>query len=132
MAVSVKENFPAKLWGLIARGMALQKLTEEKRLASQPSSPCIRGKQIAQLIAKNGGATRFQDDNRDACINVRAQSTHDSLQIFFGPVEHAEIVQGPAAAQMDLRDSNLETRALKHFDRRAARVWMKVIVKRVG
>src|ERR1700676_5033815 len=132
MAVSVKEHFPAELRRLIAWGMMLQKLAEEKRLASQPGGAWILREQIAQFIAKDGSAALFQDDDRDAGVNLHAQGAHDSLQIFLGPVEHAEIVQWPPAAEMNLRDGDLETRALKHFQRSTACVRMKVIVKRVG
>src|SRR5712691_723157 len=131
MAVSVQEHLPAKLRRLIAWNLVLEKLAEEKRLTSQPGGARIRREQIAELIAKDGSTTRLQHDDWDARINLDAQGTHDSLQVFLGSVEHAEIVQRSPAAQMNLGDSHLETRALKYFQRRAARIWMKIIVKRV-
>jgi len=46
--------------------MVLQKLAEEKRLAFvNRGGALIIGKQLRQLVAKDGSATRFQDDDRD-------------------------------------------------------------------
>src|SRR5260370_32064124 len=131
MAVSVQEHLPAKLRRLIAWNLVLEKLAEEKRLTSQPGGARIRWEQIAQLIAKDRSTARLQHDDRDARINLDAQGTHDSLQVFLGSVEHAEIVQRSPAAKMNLGDADLETHAPKYFQRRASRVRMKVIVKRV-
>src|SRR5258708_30843904 len=98
MAVSVEEPLPVKLRRLIAWNLVFQKLAEKKRLASQPDGARICREQIAQLIAKDGSATRFQHDDRHARINLQAQGTHDSLDVFFGPVRHATLVYRPPAS----------------------------------
>src|SRR5579872_4693785 len=131
MAVPVEKYLLSKLRSLIARGLLFQKLAQEKRLVSQPDGTLIHGKQIAQFIPKDGSATRFQHDDRDPGHNWGAQDAHDSFQILFGLVEHAEIIERPAAAQMHLRNPDLETCALKYIKRRAASVRMKIIVERV-
>src|SRR6266404_1707042 len=98
MAVSVEKHFLSELRGLIARGPALQKFAEKERLASQANGALIHGKQIAQLIAKDGSATRFQHDDRNPGHNLSAQDAHDAFQILLGSVEHAEIIKRPAAS----------------------------------
>src|SRR6202790_5169412 len=131
MAVSVKQYFLSHERCLITGSMMFQKLTEQERLVTKPDGSLIHGKQIAQLIAKDGSATRLQHDDRNSGQNLSGERTHNMFQIFFGPVKHAEIVERPSAAKMNLRDADAETRSLEHLQRCAARVRMKVIVKSI-
>ena len=100
MAVPVQQHFAGKLRRLVAGRMALEKLAEKKRLASQLHGARIPRKQIAQFVAKDGCAARFQHDDGHARVNSRAQNGQNLLQILLGLVEHAEIVERPSAAQV--------------------------------
>src|SRR5258708_25603312 len=127
MGGCVQEHLPAKLRRLIAWNLVLEKLAEEKRLTSQPGGARIRWEQIAQLIAKDRSTARLQHDDRDPRINLDAQGTHDSLQVFLGSVEHAGIVQRSPAAKMNLGDADLQTHTLKYFQRRTPNVRIAVL-----
>ncbi len=71
------------------------------------------GKQVAQFIAEYGSATRLQHNQRNARHNLFGQNGHHSFEIFLGFIQQAEIVQRPSAAQVNLRDDHVETRALQ-------------------
>jgi hypothetical protein len=70
--MSVEKYLPAKLRSLKRGSVAFQKLTEKKRLASQPCGACVRRKKISQFVAEDGGATRLEHYDRDSCINLPA------------------------------------------------------------
>ncbi len=63
MAMPVDEYFSGKAGRLIAMRMMFQEVTEKERLASQSFGARVCGKQIPELIAKDGGTTRLQDDH---------------------------------------------------------------------
>src|SRR6266851_4069837 len=109
--------------------MVLEKLAEKKRLASQLRGAQIQRKQIAEFVAEYGRATRFQHDQRYACINLCSQNAQNSFEIFLGLVEKTEIVKRSSTAQMKLRDDYVESRALQNFQCCTAGFRMKIIVE---
>src|SRR5712692_4452491 len=111
--------------------MVLQKFAEKKRLAEQPPGARVLWKQIAQLIAKYGGAAWFQDHHWYACVNLLPQLMQDPLQILLGPVEHAKIIERPPAAKMSPGNGHLAARGNEHLQRGAARFRVKVIIEGV-
>src|ERR1017187_2413678 len=113
MAMPVYEHLPMQLRGRVSRGIVLEKLAEEKCLVPQPGSARIGRKEVAQFIAKDGSATRFQYDDRNTGINLHSQGAQDSLKVLPGHVKHAEIVQRPPAAQVNSRDTDIKSRVLQ-------------------
>src|SRR5215813_1171570 len=99
VTVAMDQNFHQALGWRIVWGVSLQKLAEQKCLASEPVGALVGGKQVMQLIPKRRSATRLQDNNWQSCVNQGSQSTHDLAQIVFGFLQHAEVIKGPPAAQ---------------------------------
>src|ERR1700720_2273999 len=131
MTVTVEKYFAAESRRLVACGMPLQEFTEQESLSSQPISAFVGRKEVTQLIAKDGSATRFQHYHRNVRVNLTAEKLQDTYQIFFGSIEHAEIVKGSSAAKTTHWHRNLKPRLLEHFQRRSGRFRTKVIVERV-
>ena len=52
-----------------------------------------------QLVAEDGHAARLQADERDARLDLRPRAFEDLAQQLLGRVEHAEVVERPAAAK---------------------------------
>src|SRR5712692_4717370 len=131
MAVTVKKHFAGKLRRLIAGGMMLEKFAEKKRLTAQPPGAWVRWKQIAQLIAKNGGAAWFQDHHRYVSVNLFTQRMQDPLQILLSLVEHAEIIERATTAEMLPGNDRIAARRNEHLQRGAARFRVKIIIEGV-
>src|SRR6266851_7863638 len=129
VAVAMKQNFYRRLGTGILRGVVLQKLAEQKCLASEPVGALVGGKQIVQLIPKHRSATRLQDDNWQPCINLWAESTHDLSQFVLSSLQHSKVIKRSPAAQGAPRTSHCEASILQHLQRGLASLWMKVVIK---
>src|SRR5258708_7585661 len=125
----MKQNFYRRLGTGILWGAILQKLAEQKCLASEPVGALVGGKQIVQLIPKHRSATRLQDNNWQPCINLRAESTHDLAQFVLSSLQHAKVIKRSPAAQGAPRTNHREASILQHFKRGPANFWMKVVIK---
>ena len=130
MAVPVHQHFPLQLWWSISRGMILEKFAEKKCLAAEARGARILRKEIAQFIAKDTGTAGFQNDDRNSGVDLRLQGAQDSLEVPLGLVEHTEIVQRPAAAQVNLRDTDFEPGIPQYIERSLAGFGAKIIVEK--
>ena len=126
MAMAVEQHFSSEARRLKGRGVALEEFAEEECLAAEAICARVIGKQVAQFVAKNGGATGLEDDDGDAGINLRAEGGQDALQVLLGFVEHAEIVKGAAAAKMLAGDADVETCALQNVESGLGRPRMEI------
>ncbi len=100
----VKQDLAGKLGWIPIGSVALKKLAEQKCLALQPQRARIGREQIPEFIAKDGSATWFQNNHRQACINCAAQRLQNLLEILFRAIEHAKVIQRATAAEMLLRN----------------------------
>src|SRR5471030_1846478 len=100
MAMSMKQNFGGKLRRLPIGSVFLQEFTEQDGLTLQPLCSRIGGKEVAKFVAKDGCATWLQHDHRKSGINCTAQRNEDTLQILFGTIQHAKVVERASAAEM--------------------------------
>src|SRR5204863_9936387 len=122
MAVAVEQDLAREGRGLIVRSMASQELGEEEGLAAQPLRARIGREQVAQLVAKDRGAARLENDHRPPGVDLGPEAHEDAPQVILGTVEEAEIVQWPAATQALRGDGHAETGILEDGDRRLARL----------
>src|ERR1700677_1218411 len=111
--------------------MLLQKFAEQESLTPQAVGTRIPGKEISQFVAKYRCAARLQNHDGQASFDLRREHPHDALQILLGPVEHAKVVQRPAAAQMAPGDFYVEPCVRKYFKCRPTGLRLKVIIEGV-
>ncbi len=98
VAMAMKEHFLRKLRKSKSGRVQFKKFAEEKGLAPQALGARVAGKKVCQLVAKNRGATRLKHHNRQPRIDLSPKNVQDTPQVFFGSIEHAEVVQRPPAA----------------------------------
>src|ERR1700730_4938073 len=127
----MQQDFRGKLRRRISGSMVLEKLAQKKRLASQLRGPRIQRKQIAEFVFKYGSATRLQDNDWYARIDLRAKHAHNLFEILLGLIEQTEVVQWPAAAQVNVRNGDAESRPLQHFFCREAGFGMEIIIESI-
>ena len=77
VAVTVEKNFYGEVGKTIVGCVFLQKLTKKECLLSEPGGALAGGKKIVQLIAKHRSTTGLQDDDWQACVNLRAKRAHN-------------------------------------------------------
>ena len=73
--------------------------------------------ETAQLIAEDRDARGLEPHHRRAAPDFLAQDLEDLPQLRARQVEHAEVVERPAAAEALGLDDDLESRVLEHLDR---------------
>src|SRR5258708_39645260 len=129
VAVAMKQNLYRRLGRGILWGVILQKLAEQECLVSEPVGALVGGKQIVQLIPKHGGATRFQDDYWQPCVNLWAESPHDLKQFVLSPFQHTKVIKRSPATQGASRTNHREASILQHLQRGPASLRMKVVIK---
>src|SRR6266436_1578867 len=127
----MQQDSRRKLRRRISGSMVLKKLAQKKRLASQLRGPCIQRKQIAEFVFKYGSATRLQDNDWNARIDLRAKHAHDFFKILLGLIEQTEVVEWPAAAQVNVRNGDAEYRPFQLFFRLEAVFRMEIIIESI-
>src|SRR5438270_3449914 len=102
MAVTVDEDFFGfcELRGLVAGSVLDEELAEEEGLVAELGGAMVVGEEVGEFVAEDGGAAWFEHDNGSAGFELRGESVEDFEEIFFCGVEHAEVVEGTAAAEM--------------------------------
>ena len=110
--MSVQQNFSRQPRWFVPGRLPLQEFTQEKCLVSQSLRTRILREKITELVPKYGSATRFEDDDGRAGVNLFTQSLQNPAQIFLGRIQHAEIIEWASAAEMTARNTHVETGAL--------------------
>ena len=83
-----------KSGAFFSRNSLRMKVFAESRLASSSI-----GKRLMQLVAEDRHAARLQPDDRRARLDLGPERVEDLAQQPLGRVEHAEVVERPAAAE---------------------------------
>src|SRR5579859_4905977 len=115
--MAVQHYFTYEPWRLVIR---FQKFTEQECLAAKLVRQRMIGQQVAKLVAKYGGAAWFENNHRSACSDFRFQSFQYAEQIIFRKIQHSEVVQWPAAAQLSRQDAHRKSRVGEHLHGGAA------------
>jgi hypothetical protein len=102
MAVAVNEDLFgfSDLRGLVVGGVLDEEFAEEEGLVAELGGAGIVGEEVGELVAEDGGAAWFEDDDGGASGELGGEGVEDLKEIFFCGVEHAEVVEGTAAAEM--------------------------------
>src|ERR1700716_521509 len=101
MAVAVNEDLfgLCELWGLVVGGVFDKELAEQEGLVAELGGAWVVGQEVSELVAKDAGAAWFEDDDGGAVVELRGEGIEDLAEVVFGGVEHAEVVEGAAAAE---------------------------------
>ncbi len=103
-----------------------RKVCRDRRCASSSL-----GQELHQLVAEDGDAARLEADDRGPRRDLRAQDVEDLAQLALRQVEHAVVVERPAAAERARRDRHVEAGGLEHLDRGPGGLGMEVVVEGV-
>src|SRR5579859_7782093 len=98
--MAVQHYFTYEPWRLVFRRVLFQKFAEKICLAAKLVRQRMIGQQVAELIAKYGGAAWFENNHRSTRSDFHFQGFKNSEQIIFRKIQHAEVVERPAAAQL--------------------------------
>ncbi len=90
------------------------------------------GKEVAELVTKDGDAAWLKPNDRRARLNLGSKRVQDPTQELFGGVEVAVVVEWPAAAERLFRHDNCIPCCFQYLDRRHCHFGMEVVIERVG
>ncbi len=77
MAVAVDEDFFVELRGLVVGGEFDEEFAEEVGLVAEFAGAGVVGKEVGELVAEDGGAGGFEDDDGGAGLELRGESVED-------------------------------------------------------
>ena len=100
VAVAVDDDLFVDLRRAVVGGVFDEELAEEEGLVAEFLRARIVGEEVGELVAEDGGAAWFEDDDGCASCELRGEGVEGFEEIFFGGVEHAEVVERAAAAEM--------------------------------
>jgi hypothetical protein len=92
----------------------------------------VLGEKVLQFVAKDGGTTGFEDDDRRRRFDYGEQLVHNLEEQSFGAVEHANVVERSSTAEASPRNGDVETGCFEDFDGGFGGRGEKVVIKRVG
>jgi hypothetical protein len=108
MAVAVDDDFFVELGRLIVGGVLDEELAEEEGLVAEFSSAGIVGEEVGEFVAEDGGTGGFENNDGCAIGELGGKSVEDLEEVFFCGVEHAEVVEGTAAAEVVVGEYDAE------------------------
>src|SRR5207248_9744061 len=86
------------------------------RLLREPLRVRVVREEPDELVAERRDAARFEPDHRRPALDLLVQVVEDLAQLALRQVEHAVVVEWPAAAEALGLDEDLETGVLEHLD----------------
>ena len=132
MAVLLHQGLAAS-WGgrkwaaFCSRNSLRMKVLAESRLASSSM-----GKRLISSSRKTATQLGSSPTTGSSGLDLRPEGVEDLPQQLLGRLEHAEVVEGPAAAERAPGHDHLEARGLEHLDGRDGRLRVEMVVERVG
>jgi hypothetical protein len=130
VAVPVQERLPAQRRRLVAV-QACEELAQVERLLRQPLGVLVEGQQLGQLVLEDGDATRLDPDHWHPGADLLAQVLDHPLRVAPGEMEHPVVVQRPSAAEVQLRNDDVEAGLLERLHRREPDLRLEVVRERV-
>ena len=88
--------------------------------------------EVDQFVAEDGDAAGLESDDGDAGFDLGREFVEDIEEQGFGAVEHAEIVEWTAAAEVGLGYRDAEAGGFEDFDCGFRRGREEIIVESVG
>src|SRR5208282_3648884 len=110
----------------------LEKFTEQEDLLREGLRAFVFGEKVREFVAEDGGAARFEDDDGRSGFDFREKLVHDLEEQVLGAVEHADVVERAAAAEVGARDGDVEAGGLEDFGGSFGGRGEEVVVERVG
>jgi hypothetical protein len=134
MAVAVDEDLfgLCELRGFVVGGVFDEELAEEEGLVAEFGGKWIVGQEVSELVAEDGGAGGFEDDDGGAGVELWGEGVEGFEEVVPGGVEHAEIVEGAAAAEMLCGDGDAEAGGGEDLMGGSQGRGMEVVVEGVG
>jgi len=132
MAVAVDEDFFVDAGWLVVGGVLDEELAEEEGLIAELGGAGVVGKEVCEFVAEDGGAAWFEDDDRGACGELGGECVEDLEEIFFCGVEHAEVVERTAAAEVVVGVFDAEAGGGEDLVGGSQRGGVEVVVEGVG
>src|SRR6185437_5469949 len=89
------------------------------------------GKEILEFFFEHGSTARLEYQNGKPGLDIAFQAAQDTLQIDFGFVEHAEVVERTPAAKVLARNPHAPSHVFEYFHRGLRGMRVKIVVERV-
>jgi len=133
VAVAVQDDRAASERGrLVVRGVAEEEIAEQEGLLAQAQCPGVVREEIAEFIAEDAGAGGFEKDDGQAGVDFGGEAVCDAFEDAFevgaGFGEKSEIVKRAAAADVALRDLNVEAGAGEDIVRGGEGLRVEIVV----
>ena len=109
-----------------------EELAEEEGLVAKLCGARVVGKEVGEFVAEDGGAAGFEDDDGSAGVELRGEGVEGFEEVVLCGVEHAEVVERAAAAEVLRGEGDAEAGGGEDLVGGAHRGWMEVIVEGVG
>ena len=92
----------------------------------------VVGEEIEQFVAEDGDAAGLESDDGDSGFDLGGKFVEDVEQQGLGTVEHAEVVEGAAAAEIGLREDDAVSGGFEDFDGGFGGFGVEVVIESVG
>ena len=100
VAVPVHQQLSAgSLRRRIAGRVEHEKFAEQEDLLAQPLRSLVVGEETSQLITKDTGAARLENDDGNAGLDFRSQRVHHLLQVSARLLQKSKVVQRASAGK---------------------------------
>ena len=133
MAVAVEDDSLARKVGRLEVGrVAGEEFAQEEGLVAQALGAGVAGEEVDKLVAEDGGATRFKEDEGESGVDLRGEVAEDFFEIASCCGEESEVVERATAANVFARDFEVEACALQDLGRGVEGLRVVVVVPRVG
>jgi hypothetical protein len=136
MAVSVEESFAVHLGQRSVVGVwaefSLEEFAEQESLLAQGLGAVVVGEEVEEFVAEDGDAAGLESDDGDAGFDFGFELIEDFEQEALGAVEHAEVVERAAAAEVGLRNRDSVSGGFEDFDGGAGGGGVEIVVEGVG
>ena len=100
--------------------------------ACQGLGALVVREEIEEFVAEDGDAAGLESDDRDAGFDFGLELVENFEQQRLSAVEHAEIVEGAAAAEIRLREEDAVSGGFQNFDGGFGGGGQEIVVEGVG
>ena len=132
MAVSVQQRLALEVRQRRIPGVEFEKFAEQEGLLAQGLGALVVREEVEQFVAEDGDAAGLESDDGDARFDLGLEFVEDIEQQGFRAVEHAEVVEWAAAAEVGLREDDVVSGGFEDFDGGSGGRGQEVVVERVG
>ena len=132
VAVPVQQRLAIDLWQRRIAGVGFEKLAEQESLAGESLRALVVREEVEQFVAEDGDAAGFEADDGDAGLDFGLELVENFEQQRLSPVEHAEIVEWAAAAEVRLREDDAVSGGFQNFDSGFGGGGQEIVVEGVG